>query len=337
MLASLTLGGYDASRFTPNDVRFTLAPDNSRDLIVAVQLITMVTANGSTDTLLAEPTYAYIDSTVPHIWLPLQVCQAFESAFGISWDASTDLYLVNDALHDSLLSQNASVTFQLGDSLSGGKSTPITLPYASFDLSVSWPIVKNATRYFPLRRAANDSQVTLGRTFLQEAYLTVDYERGNFSISQTKFNLLEQQRLVAILSPNTTSIGTPGSDPHGHLASGTVAGIVVGIILAIALLALLILRYRKRKRYSEKKETFDQTDATQQYTKHELDTLEQGIAEISGDKIPETTAEMEGRCIAVMAGGSPVYEMPGVEPDRPELPGHEPDRNDCPRQYYRRD
>jgi hypothetical protein len=29
--------------------------------------------------------------------------------------------------------------------------------------------VSNQTRYFPLQRAANDTQYTLGRTFLQEA------------------------------------------------------------------------------------------------------------------------------------------------------------------------
>jgi hypothetical protein len=29
--------------------------------------------------------------------------------------------------------------------------------------------VKNTTSYFPLKRAANDTQYTLGRAFLQEA------------------------------------------------------------------------------------------------------------------------------------------------------------------------
>ena len=47
----------------------------------------------------------------------------------------------------------------------------IVLPYASFDLLASYPRVLNATKYFPLKRAANESQYTLGRTFLQEAYV----------------------------------------------------------------------------------------------------------------------------------------------------------------------
>jgi len=43
------------------------------------------------------------------------------------------------------------------------------LPYAAFDLVADYPLVIDSSRYFPLMRAANESQYTLGRTFLQEA------------------------------------------------------------------------------------------------------------------------------------------------------------------------
>jgi hypothetical protein len=165
----LTLGGYDASRFTPNDVDFTFATDISRDLVVGVQSIRFSDSNAASEELLSDGILAFIDSSVPHIWLPLSACKAFEKAFGIIYDDTTDLYLVNNALHDRLLSQDASVTFVLGDNVAGGQTVEITLPYLSFDLQADYKFLNASSRYFPLRRADNDTQYTLGRTFLQES------------------------------------------------------------------------------------------------------------------------------------------------------------------------
>ncbi|RAL66809.1 hypothetical protein DID88_007592 [Monilinia fructigena] len=64
----------------------------------------------------------------------------------------------------------------------------ITLPYAAFDWWAEYPLVQNATRYFPLKRASDSSQITLGRVFLQEAYLIADYERSQFSIHQRNWS-----------------------------------------------------------------------------------------------------------------------------------------------------
>jgi hypothetical protein len=169
VLGSLTLGGYDESRFTPNELKFSFAPDNSRDLVVGLQSIISTNTNGTVHSLLPSGILAYVDSTVPHIWLPVEACQAFEEAFGLTYDKESELYLINDTLHDALVAQNASITFTLGRLQTGGQTVNITLPYDSFDLQATPPFVKKRTRYFPLQRAANDTQYTLGRTFLQEA------------------------------------------------------------------------------------------------------------------------------------------------------------------------
>ena len=167
---SLTLGGYDLDRFIPNDISFTFAPDSSRDLVVGIQSITSVDQNGTSHDLLPSGgILSYIDSTVPYIYLPLTACQAFEEAFGLRYDNTTDLYTVSSSLHAALVEQNPSITFTIGNSETGGPSINITLPYDSFDLQAKWPLVANATKYFPLKRATNESQFTLGRAFLQEA------------------------------------------------------------------------------------------------------------------------------------------------------------------------
>jgi hypothetical protein len=100
----------------------------------------------------------------------VEACQAFEAAFGLEWNETAKVYWVNDTLHQILSEVNPSITFGISN-VEGGPTADIVLPYASFDLQASYPAVQTATNYFPLQRAANDSQYTLGRTFLQEAYV----------------------------------------------------------------------------------------------------------------------------------------------------------------------
>lgn len=117
-----------------------------------------------------------IDSSPPDMQLPMSACQAFEQVFGLTYDPTTDLYLVDDSIHAQLQELDPSVTFRLGFLEAGGPSVNITLPYGAFDLQASSPIYPNTTNYFPLRHAANSTQYTLGSTFLQEAYVIADYE-----------------------------------------------------------------------------------------------------------------------------------------------------------------
>lgn len=168
---TLTLGGYDASRLAPNGMSFSFASDISRNLVVGLQSIEFSDSNKQSKHLLSDGILIFVDSTVPHIWLPVSACTAFEDAFGITYNQQTHLYLVNDTLHDTLLAQNASVTFIIGNDVREGNTVSITLPYNSFDLEASYESLNRTQRYFPLRRAANDTQYTLGRTFLQESYV----------------------------------------------------------------------------------------------------------------------------------------------------------------------
>lgn len=174
VLGSLTLGGYDASRFVAtrffaNPVTFPFNQVDARALTVTMQEITFEA--GGRGTLLLDSNVslvAVIDSMTPYIYLPRDVCQNFERAFGLTWNDSVQAYLVNETLHSKLQAQNANVTFSLGAPMHS-EPVNISLPYAAFDLVASYPLLTNRSRYFPLMRADNESQYTLGRTFLQEA------------------------------------------------------------------------------------------------------------------------------------------------------------------------
>lgn len=124
----------------------------------------------SSKSLLSEGVLIFIDSRVSEIWLPRDCCRRFEEAFGLEYNSTLNRYLINDTLHDSLRASNSSVSIVLDDGLSSpSSSVNITLPYDSFDLELGYPYVNSTQYYFPLRRADNDTQYTLGRTFLQEA------------------------------------------------------------------------------------------------------------------------------------------------------------------------
>ncbi|KAF2236374.1 acid protease [Viridothelium virens] len=254
-LASLTLGGYDAARFEPNNLTFVLGPDNERDIVVGIRSIN-VTGNGTINAnMLSEPMDAYIDSTVPQIWLPLDACRKFEDTFGLVFDQTTELYLVNDSLHTQLLQQDPSITFTLGVGPSGGDTVDIVLPYSSFDLTALPPYqgLTNQSRYFPLRRAANETQYTLGRTFLQEAYLIVEWENANFSVSQCVWPNQMEKNIIAIQPPTDGSDASQytnaSSSPSSSLSTGAIIGIVIGAVVVISiLLALLVLHNRRKHR-----------------------------------------------------------------------------------------
>lgn len=137
--------------------------------MVGLHSIHSTYSNGSTQALLSSPILSFIDSTIPYIYLPTTACQAFERELGLRWNETYNFYFVDETLHESLLTSNPNFTFTLGDNIESQSKVEIVLPYASFDHVMKPPILTNSTRYFPIRRATNESQYTLGRTFLQEA------------------------------------------------------------------------------------------------------------------------------------------------------------------------
>jgi len=256
ILGSLTLGGYDASRIIPNNLTFVLAPNNERDL--AVDLIGLEASTSTRthiDLLRRGNVNLYIDTTIAELYLPVEICLAFEEAFGLQYDAATDLYLVNNTLHQTLLAQNPTVKFILGQKYRTDATVQITLPYAAFDLEASPPYrgLTSQTRYFPLRRGNETRQWVLGRTFLQEAYLTVDWERQNFSVSAIDWTFGKAPDILPIVSPKYGLISRVATKKK-TLTSTAVIGIAVGAGFLFALIVCGIGWWFWRRRHNRKLE-----------------------------------------------------------------------------------
>jgi hypothetical protein len=333
VLGSLTLGGYDDSLYDPNENLTTgFYFDQTRDLTVGLQAIRSTTSSGNTS-LLPTPDLYLIDSTVSQNYLAKDACAAFEKAFGLELNEETGLYLLNGSQHTKLAALNPNITFTLGALATGGATIDITFPYAAFDLNVSYPY--NDSYYFPIVPATNSTQNTLGRQFLQEAYITVDYERGNFSVFPRKWSLNTQKHIVSITPPaNSTETSVPGPTGTGTAGSGAnkkkssgigtgaIVGIVVGVIAVAAIIGGLLFWRKQKKRREEERIAAEVAAAVSEPKDPPLppdpyaDTTSPGITELDSPEVKPPELHAEHYFVGAEMDSSQVVPTPEMEGDR---------------------
>jgi MYXO-CTERM domain-containing protein len=252
---SLTFGGYDSTRLDlAKNLTLAGGSDAYRPILLGIESIT-----SDSETLLSESIITALDSLVSQIWLPISACKAFESAFGLVWNETYSLYILDDPQRNALLAKNPNITFTLSTGISDSPDRlNITLPYAAFDLNASYPLAGNDTvHYFPLKQAANDTQYTLGRTFLQEVYMIADYAHGDITLYPAVYpEEFVQSNLVTICPLNSTACvdpryGTPATQQptkSTNFPTSAVVGSIIGVLALLGLGIFLALRRRTKKR-----------------------------------------------------------------------------------------
>jgi len=327
---SLIFGGYDASRFVPNDVRFNMNSDLSKDLTLNIRSITSTTSSGTT-TLSNTPIFAFIDSALPELWLPTAVCQEFEKALGIKFNETSGNYLIDGPTHDKLVALNPNITLTLANDATVASTVDISLPYAAFDVNISAPLYANGTSYyFPIMRASDADSYRLGRTFLQEAYVTANYHTKTFNVSQCIFDDSASARVIAIPSVvptaprNDTGDGnsnTPkNSGSSKKLGGGAIAGIVIGVLALLAVAGSVVacclgglLCFPKRKNKDSRPST----------PVAEIDTgkrIEPGVSAYE-EQASAFISEVSGKDAFVEIQGNPIMHPQELEADVPIPPG----------------
>ena len=276
----MTLGGYDANRFVPNTASFELNPSQEPQAFInSISVISSATSNNWTTSqqllYTADRVSAIIDSSTPYLWLPQSVCDRFADSLGLSYNSTLDLYTFdsNASQHDTLENAQLTFTFSLSDVSSSSEVVNITLPYAAFDQQLTFPFIANTSYgspdsqkyYFPIRPATTEAQYTIGRVFLQEAYLITDYERNNFSVHQAVHTAdpIGNTSIVSILRPSTSSFSGPKGAMSGHkaISTGAIVGIAIGAAVGIGLLSFAIFYFCRRRQHRD--EVSDDEKATE--------------------------------------------------------------------------
>ncbi|KAF2126554.1 acid protease [Dothidotthia symphoricarpi CBS 119687] len=295
VLGNLVLGGYDKSRLTRQGTSISMANEKDNALIVDVISIMYEPDRDvevNTLSFTQEAFKATIDSTLPYLMLPVNICDKFKEEFGLEYNNDTNLYTVNSTAHNSNIQKNATVSFKIADApMDSAEFATITLPYAAFDLQASFPIYEDARNYFPIKRSENNVNI-LGRTFLQEAYIIVDYERANFTVAPARFSQpMPDEELETIFNKTfvlPTVLPTPHNSNDG-MSPGAIAGIVVGVVLVFLLAGLGAFFFWKKKR-NTRQERLQQNVATS-----EIDTTAAGnqfrrrnVSELTGSDVPHS-------------------------------------------------
>ncbi|KAF7589815.1 hypothetical protein BBP40_003624 [Aspergillus hancockii] len=266
--ASLTIGGVDRARFDDNNVTFHLS--RSMTPVVSLNAISIAAETPNDIVLpatapiipsnLGGSAYFKLDSSTSFLWLPGSAFDAFGQAFNLTYDDDLGFYTYgnNTSLREQLLSMGLMITFSVSDLPDSSQIVNITLPFRAFDHSLtnSYPDLSSgyygtSLPYLPVKRASSNDEQRIGRVFFQEAYLTVDYERKEFSVRQAKFD--------ADLISSVTDIITIDSywnkqidDIFGKkgLSTAQKAGIGVGSGTAGILIIMACAWLYKRKRRS---------------------------------------------------------------------------------------
>ncbi|KAM7200044.1 Aspartic peptidase domain containing protein [Naviculisporaceae sp. PSN 640] len=307
--ASLTLGGYDKLRFVPHDTQFSLDAQTRfpkvrlRGVNAHVKSLDKAPGNwtSTTQTLVEmdDGIVALIDSSTPYLWLPTEVCDRFATALNLTWREDLGLYVFSEGSHymDYQKDESLSFTFSVSsydntDDFGLPLDLPgvvnITLPSAAFAQLLRYPF-KNVIQwgdssipYFPLKRSSpevNGNQYIIGRTFMQEAYIITNYDRGQFSLHQALFpeNSASNYTLQAIERPPDSpypAFVPNGSSSDGGLTPGKTAGIVLSAFACGSVIGVIIW-FCCRRRLRSKKNKHEETGEAKEESRSDEDDLPQ--------------------------------------------------------------
>ncbi|KAK8142162.1 hypothetical protein G3M48_009228 [Beauveria asiatica] len=268
----------------------------------------------------------YVYAGAPSIYLPRGNCEAAAKHLPVTWRDNVGYYTwnVDDPQYKQIVSSPAYLGFVLATP--EAKNVTVKVAFALLNLTLESPIVSTPTQYFPCHSTESASGTwLLGRAFLQAVFYGVDYEKKQRWIGQGPGP--GQEQMVVKTWPtgtdtfqaspadsyastwrkhwtvlpeggNETSTQKPRNQSSGSgLSGGVIAGIAVGSVVLLAILAGALWWWFVRKRRNAvrtKEMSLDQRHELGNEQRHELG-VEQQRHEPPVQKV--------------------VHEMPGSTPD----------------------
>jgi hypothetical protein len=209
------------------------------------------------------------------------------------------LYLwdTGDSAYQRIISSPHFLSFDLTN---GSSSTTINVPFALLNLTVESPLIGTPTQYFPCSPwTPGDVGYTLGRSFLQAAFLAQNWNSSTIFLAQA---------LTALANNTSSDSGSSGSSSSG-LSGGAIAGIVVGVVVGVAaiagLVAFVLLRRRKQDRLNKHSATPGQEELRPYYGSSK------GAAP---PNYYDAHDAHEQKDVPHMAPNNALFEAPGADP-----------------------
>lgn len=289
---SLWLGGYDKSRVLGPVSAQPYSADiaNNNFLIDVLDIGVGVEYGGSPfpyqskQGLLAEQnsTMTFLslamNTAAPYMYLPNSTCAAITRDLPVTYSAKYGLHFwnVEDPRYTAIITSPTYLSF---DFRTSGKPLTVKVPFRLLNLTLDAPLIDTPTSYFPCTTPQNSPSYSLGRAFLQAAFIGVDWQEGlgqwflaqapgpntastpsqapitGPNIASSDVNWSDTWKTVWTALPTTSSVNQTSSTSSKsppkptRLSTGAYSGIGVGIacLVIAVLIATTCFCHRRRK------------------------------------------------------------------------------------------
>ncbi|MCJ1265655.1 hypothetical protein MMC22_005535 [Lobaria immixta] len=290
---SLWIGGYDASRITG---LVSVQPIQDQWCVIDLLDIGIGVDHGgspfsftSRDRLLTDvsssaPSISVtMDPSAPYLALPNSTCAAIAKNIPVTYQTKYGLYFwnVDDVQYQRIVTSPSYLSFTFRASGPSITRLVIKVPFKLLNLTLEAPLIDKPTFYFPCQPPQDSSTYSLGRAFLQAAFLGVNWDEEpptwylaqapgpNTSSSPFQIDFGDNVAASSTASwndtwegswipladnsskPNQTSSGdSPNSSGSSSskrgLTAGAKAGIAIGCAAIVIAVLLGIVFYRRR-------------------------------------------------------------------------------------------
>ncbi|KAK6334007.1 hypothetical protein TWF696_002517 [Orbilia brochopaga] len=273
-LPQLIFGGYDQTKYIPGSMQnhsMVMANNGRPTMKVTLdRLFLNITGPekkevfATNSSLLNAPIDVIIDSSTPFCWLPRKVADQIAQSVGAVWNSTlgvTGYYIYNTSLPAFNNRDNATLAFHIGGSGDSWLFNSVTVSQSLYLAPPTAGVPADSRlNYLPIIPVDNSDTFVLGRSFLQQMYLMANYHTMQFSLSQINLSSPSAAQYVKIDAPApplspvpSPSVPLPAEPPASKkLSGGTIAGIVVGLVIVTGLLLGAIFWYGRRRIWGKK-------------------------------------------------------------------------------------
>ena len=262
-----------------------------------------------------------LDPTLPYMYFPFGTCERIAAQLPVTWLDSLGLYTWNvaDPSYAQIVTSPAFLSLVFAQSAS--QNFTIKVPFRLLNLTLDKPLVNQPVQYFPCKSSPDTTGFwTLGRAFLQAAFMGISWDQNKLFLAQapgpnvgptnilplssTDINITPSDSILADTwaqswtplplssQPPTpqSQIGTENST--SSLSGGTIAGIAISALVAVALFVFVLLIWRRRRR------------------RRRVSAYHPELQSPSGELLDNKPHELNGAAL-IESGGSAVYEAGG--------------------------